>query len=68
MAVRVLRAVGLSLIMQALCAIVASASCTGADPNDWSPDDDALQACIDAGGTLYLDPGPQATSSTEVSF
>jgi hypothetical protein len=43
--------------MQALWAIVASASCTGADPNDWVPDDAALQACINAGGTLYLDPG-----------
>jgi hypothetical protein len=57
MALRLWRAVGVSLIMQALCAIVASASCPGADPNDWIPDDAALQACIDAGETLYLDPG-----------
>jgi len=57
MAVVGLRAVGMSLIIQALCAIAASASCPGADPNDWTPDDAALQACINAGGTLFLDPG-----------
>jgi hypothetical protein len=32
-------------------------SCPAADPNDQVPDDAALQACFDAGGTVVLAPG-----------
>lgn len=27
------------------------------NPNDWEPDDSALQACLDAGGFIALEPG-----------
>jgi hypothetical protein len=29
----------------------------GANPNDWTPDDTAMQRCLDQGGTIVLDPG-----------
>jgi hypothetical protein len=32
-------------------------TCPAADPNDQLPDDAALQACLDAGGQVVLDPG-----------
>jgi hypothetical protein len=30
-------------------------SCSGANPNDNTPDDDALQSCLDSGGAVTLD-------------
>ncbi|GEM_PF-4742869 len=35
--------------------LAVDASC--GNPNDWLPDDMALQACLDRGGTVVLDPG-----------
>jgi hypothetical protein len=35
----------------------AEAACAGADPNDWEDDTEELQACLDNGLTIYLDPG-----------
>lgn len=41
------------------CAAVCDATptCPAADPNDSTPDDDALQACLNLGGTIKLQPG-----------
>lgn len=35
----------------------APGNCQAANPNDALPDDEALQACLDAGGTVALAPG-----------
>lgn len=40
-----------------LLAAGARANCPGADPNDDQPDDAALQACLNRGGTVNLVPG-----------
>ncbi len=37
--------------------VPAFAACSGASPNDWADDTAALQACLNAGGTVVLDPG-----------
>lgn len=39
------------------CQSTCTSSCPGANPNDNLPDDAALQACLDAGGTIKLIPG-----------
>jgi hypothetical protein len=35
----------------------AVAQCAAINPNDWVPDDAGLQCRLNAGGTIYLDPG-----------
>ena len=35
----------------------AAAACAGANSNDWNDDTAALQACLNNGGTVLLDPG-----------
>jgi hypothetical protein len=41
----------------ALTARAAEAACAGANPNDWNDDTAALQACLNNGDTIVLDPG-----------
>ncbi len=44
-------------VFMAESAFAAPSLCPRADPNDQIPDDEALQACLDAGGVVELEPG-----------
>jgi hypothetical protein len=45
------------VVSLALLSPASAANCPGANPNDNLPDDDVLQACLNQGGTVQLDPG-----------
>lgn len=52
-----LKRIGIVFVLVLATSRMAVASCSGASPNDMTPDDDALNACLAAGGTVTLDPG-----------
>jgi hypothetical protein len=53
--------VALAMVLGLATSRMASASCSGANPNDSTPDDAALNSCLSAGGTVTLDPGSPGT-------